>query len=1053
MDKNYLQSIIDGLKSSSSSRIQDSLTKIRSSVITSEKGTRLFRECGGLECLIPHLRKPNERILDVTLSILGNICLDEKCSLAVGKLNTFGPLVCILNTVCRDSILGRACKMVGNLAQSKSNAENLHNHGIVKALVSLIESRDKSTSNPTLTMAVRAIRQLWMITDKRDEMLSLNVARCVAILLTTECESIGLIKSTNLDNVIMEPGRSQEELIIGILKCLGYFTTYSIPQCAEQLQGDGRGYQCLVALTKTNESLALKCLMNLCYLSVCRPLLGTAGLVECLVSILQRNSDLSRWPDGAVKTLAQLSGESVNRSRLRHCGGLPLLVAAARVNNRALHALLQYVFDDTAFQILIGEGLITLLTEKLTAYISSMEYEHNHITKEKSIEKQREVNQKYADNIKLNELCMDLQQNQLTETVDDLKVVIERDNMIVGFIDAIGSDKSDDSDNDSSVPASTSPLRRRGLKRGRTSPKNFKKKPKIIKMAKKDWSAGVYWEPKSPEPISPQFTRMNSPDRLDLSPLSPYSDGNWSGLSSDQAHGKRSAWDWSPASSSTDASTSPNRVEFPWSPSSSGPASPLSTEDNSSDSEVSGRYSPVCSDSEDERDDSIVITPGLDPEQVAYDLEELIMDDEESNNEAPNKEDDKKVTITKTSGIMCILVLMFRVSHGAGTGIESQDDMSPSLDLLTGRESMNALLDYVQRCRRPTGRAARIIARILSNSLCLISILKHRFVIRLHNMSVNSKHPPTECRQCKQLLKLGSKLLEQVTIVAESSHGIGEISYHLLKGTSDMKQTLSLTLPYIIRSEKILKKYFLDCEALDVLFSMLSETLTEDIQHCITALAKLATNLQIRDPKLLENRYKDNVPISYDPILDNLSQEDIVVFVLDDQSTVKANKNFLCQHSEVFKVMLTGSFKESSEKCVTLKKVSKQALEYLLTLLHCGLNKIKCDIKVFPLCENLETNLEVLLLADRFLFERIKTLLCSAIIQFQLTSDTADKIYIWSLQDGVGFLCVEALAYLLTGTMNEQNRHNCIKNILELDYKDQWLEDVKAMIIRQLLIK
>lgn len=58
-------------------------------------------------------------------------------------------------------------------------------------------------------------------------------------------------------------------------------------------------------------------------------------------------SDISQWPDGAIKSLAQLSGESVNRSRLRHCGGLPLLVAAARVNNQAMHALLQYVFDDT----------------------------------------------------------------------------------------------------------------------------------------------------------------------------------------------------------------------------------------------------------------------------------------------------------------------------------------------------------------------------------------------------------------------------------------------------------------------------------------------------------------------------------------------------------------------------------------------------------------------------------------------------------------------------------------------------------------------------------
>lgn len=60
-----------------------------------------------------------------------------------------------------------------------------------------------------------------------------------------------------------------------------------------QIQGDGRGYQCLVALTKTHESVSLKCLMNLCYLSSCRPMLGIAGLVECLVVILQKHSGIN----------------------------------------------------------------------------------------------------------------------------------------------------------------------------------------------------------------------------------------------------------------------------------------------------------------------------------------------------------------------------------------------------------------------------------------------------------------------------------------------------------------------------------------------------------------------------------------------------------------------------------------------------------------------------------------------------------------------------------------------------------------------------------------
>lgn len=75
-----------------------------------------------------------------------------------------------------------------------------------------------------------------MVVDKRDEMLSQNAVRCVAILLTTECETAGIIKSTN--NALRETDglrKSQEELITGILKCLGYFTTHSSIQCAEQV--------------------------------------------------------------------------------------------------------------------------------------------------------------------------------------------------------------------------------------------------------------------------------------------------------------------------------------------------------------------------------------------------------------------------------------------------------------------------------------------------------------------------------------------------------------------------------------------------------------------------------------------------------------------------------------------------------------------------------------------------------------------------------------------------------------------------------------------------
>ncbi|CAG9786810.1 unnamed protein product [Diatraea saccharalis] len=1070
MDNNYVKHTIDGLKSTSSTRVQETLLKIRSKLTTNDDGIKLFRECGGLNYLLPHLRKPNERILDVTLSILGNCCLEEESSLLVGKLNSFVPLVNILKTVCRDSIVGRACRVIGNLAQRNTNAEGLHNSGAVAALLAVIEKRDNNTSYPTLAMAVRAIRQLWMVNDKRDEMVAQNTVRIISILLTTECEKAGIIKSSSNHAAAESEGlrKSQEELIVGILKCIGYFTTYSSVPCSEQIQGDGRGYQCLVALTKSYESLALKCIMNLCYLSPCRPLLGIAGVVECLVGVLQKCKGFLWWPEGAARALSLLSGESVNRSRLRHCGGLPLLVVAARENQYALHSLLQYVFDDSAFQILLNEGLVNLLTDELTNYLTTMDYEHSNVEDVSSVyltvPSCSKANIKPLDKSDVNTNRTESKGNLFTrrkaivhQNEDELKVVIERDNMIVGFVDAIDSDATEDSQSEDEDDSQT---KRKCLKRTRSgSPKIIEKKSQVIKMAKKDWSAGVYWEPKSPEwPSGSQTSNTHvplSPDKSDQGPTSPYADSCKSGFSPEyrsDSGNKRPRWDWSPESGVSSGDASPVWNNCRWSPTNSGQASPFSTNEDSSDSEISGRYSPVCSDTEGEVDASNTVVD-FDAAQVANDLDDLIMDDDESNDGDTSLEDGYKINATTlTSRIACVLVLLFRVSHGACMMSSLRDEPVPNhtLELLTGQECLNGLLDYVERCKRPLGRAARILARVLSNAPSLMSILKHRLTLRLYNMSIHSKHPPNKCLQCKQIIRLSSKLLTQLTIHAESSYGMGEISYNLLKGNTSIKQTLSLSLPYIVRAERQLKKYFIDCSALNLLFALIAED-KEDLQVCVTALGKLATNVHIKDPKTLENRFKDHICVSYDPILDNLSSHDIVTFQLDDSSTVKANKIYLCQNSEYFSAMLMGRFKESVEKCVRLIDVTKPALEYLLTLLHCGLNNPKSEVQVFPMSDDLETNLEVLLLADRYLFEKLKELLSSAILQFQMTPETADKIYIWSLSKGMGFLCVESVAYILTGNMCESKRTRSFKRILDLEYKEQWLDDIKSMIRRQLI--
>jgi hypothetical protein len=70
--------IFSKLNSSSSCVVYDGLIELRSN-ITKTKGLKILRENEILKVLVDLLHKPNEKILDMSLSILGNCCLDSHC--------------------------------------------------------------------------------------------------------------------------------------------------------------------------------------------------------------------------------------------------------------------------------------------------------------------------------------------------------------------------------------------------------------------------------------------------------------------------------------------------------------------------------------------------------------------------------------------------------------------------------------------------------------------------------------------------------------------------------------------------------------------------------------------------------------------------------------------------------------------------------------------------------------------------------------------------------------------------------------------------------------
>lgn len=143
----------------------------------------------------------------------------------------------------------------------------------------------------------------------------------------------------------------------------------------------------------------------------------------------------------------------------------------------------------SAFQILVNEGLVNLLTDELTSYLTTMNFEHNYIDhtdilsdaieKFKGIKKDQKPDtdsqacESGTCNAEGKVSLFARRKGPLScKNEDELKVVIERDNMIVGFVDAVDSDATGDSESDDETP----PLTRKCLKRARSnSPKPIKK--------------------------------------------------------------------------------------------------------------------------------------------------------------------------------------------------------------------------------------------------------------------------------------------------------------------------------------------------------------------------------------------------------------------------------------------------------------------------------------------------------------------------------------------------------------------------------------------------
>ena len=245
------------LRSGDNRNVLRALSQLRSTELKSPGGVQSLLEENFVSLLVPLLERSNHKIIDFTLSILGNLLQGELGQDQLRQAGGLGKVVNILENIQDRNIVMRGWRCLANACQSRENLSSLRaDYNLTPSLGKLIAA--SSPSDQLMVVLVRAVRILC-----RPEVLVLEPA--VTELLVSSLQS----------SLETEPG-----LLRAVTKCVA-----RLSQAASALQAQPlmAAAPALVSLARSSElrqevaANSLGSLLNLSQLEQLRPGLGMAG--------------------------------------------------------------------------------------------------------------------------------------------------------------------------------------------------------------------------------------------------------------------------------------------------------------------------------------------------------------------------------------------------------------------------------------------------------------------------------------------------------------------------------------------------------------------------------------------------------------------------------------------------------------------------------------------------------------------------------------------------------------------------------------------------------
>ena len=317
--------------------------------------------------LLALLERPNSKVVDVSLSILGNLAMFSKPRDAMTAHNGVNVLVKIISSLAEEKILGRACRVIANLAMNETATSGFHSKETVRLLQKTLRDVQGAKAKGA---AIRAIRILCEKKGKNRKICAETNA--IALIMTTllETNDIELIKiivksiailtdDTHRNSGACGSKEANHILVQQIEEGSNEFGKFIELMSSDQIIISGANHK----ISRHIWIPAMTVLANLSYHQNLRPKLGNSGIIPAFVKRLQNNDTVlsSKQFFQGVNALCLYCQESVNRLKLRELGGLQYFVSVISSNkphHRAVHkkileSLVRFGYDNISMKVII----------------------------------------------------------------------------------------------------------------------------------------------------------------------------------------------------------------------------------------------------------------------------------------------------------------------------------------------------------------------------------------------------------------------------------------------------------------------------------------------------------------------------------------------------------------------------------------------------------------------------------------------------------------------------------------------------------------------------